>query len=46
MMDLFDLHCDTAFECATKLDGADIAKGGGIFRWNAERYFAKYIFEE
>lgn len=26
-MDLFDLHCDTAFECATKLGGADINKG-------------------
>lgn len=28
-MDLFDLHCDTAFECATKLDGIDIKRGAG-----------------
>ena len=28
-MDLFDLHCDTAFECATKLDGVDIQRGAG-----------------
>lgn len=28
-MDLFDLHCDTAFECATKLDGVDIQHGAG-----------------
>ena len=26
-MDLFDLHCDTAFECATRLNGVDIKKG-------------------
>ena len=26
-MELFDLHCDTAFECAGRLGGADIKKG-------------------
>lgn len=28
-MDLFDLHCDTAFECETKLGGVDIRQGAG-----------------
>lgn len=26
-MDLFDLHCDTAFECAEKLNNIDICRG-------------------
>ena len=26
-MDLFDLHCDTAYECATQLGGVDLMKG-------------------
>lgn len=26
-MDLFDMHCDTAFECATKLDGVPLTEG-------------------
>ncbi|MBQ1555086.1 MAG: membrane dipeptidase, partial [Clostridia bacterium] len=26
-MDLFDLHCDTAYECAVKLDGVSLMQG-------------------
>lgn len=43
-MDLFDLHCDTAFECATKLDGADIAKGGGHLSLECGTLFCKIYF--
>ncbi|MCL2486433.1 MAG: hypothetical protein FWE86_02395, partial [Oscillospiraceae bacterium] len=27
MMDFFDLHCDTAYECAVELDGRDLTEG-------------------
>lgn len=52
-MDLFDLHCDTAFECATRMNGADIRKGarhlslerGGCLK-NWRQIFAVFMPDE
>ena len=52
-MELFDLHCDTAFECATKLGGVDIKKGArhlslerGSFLKNWRQVFAVFMPDE
>ena len=38
-MELFDLHCDTAFECAARLGGVDIRKGA----WHLSLDRGKYL---
>lgn len=52
-MDLFDLHCDTAFECATKLDGVNLAQGArhlslnrGSYLTNWRQVFAVFMPDE
>lgn len=41
-MDLFDLHCDTAFECATKLNGIDIRRGAGHLSLARGEYLGRW----
>lgn len=41
-MDLFDLHCDTAFECAAKLSGIDIRRGAGHLSLERGNYLNKW----
>lgn len=41
-MDLFDLHCDTAFECAAKLGGIDICRGAGHLSLERGSYLNKW----
>lgn len=41
-MDLFDLHCDTAFECAAKLYGIDICRGAGHISLERGNYLNKW----
>ncbi len=38
-MDLFDLHCDTAFECAIQLGGVDLENGA----WHVSLERGRYI---
>lgn len=41
-MDLFDLHCDTAFECATILNNADICKGARHISLSRGEYLSRW----
>lgn len=41
-MDLFDLHCDTAFECAAKLNGVDIMSGAGHISLKRGSYLSNW----
>lgn len=41
-MDLFDLHCDTAFECAITLNNTDICKGAKHISLNRGGYLSKW----
>lgn len=52
-MDLFDLHCDTAYECATRLDGIDLEEGAwhlslerGSFLNDWRQVFAVFMPDE
>ncbi len=52
-MDLFDLHCDTAFECAARLDNVDIVHGArhislerGGYLGNWRQVFAVFMPDE
>lgn len=52
-MDLFDLHCDTAFECATRLNGRDFREGAwhlslerGSYLENWRQVFAVFMPDE
>ena len=52
-MDLFDLHCDTAYECATRLGSVDLMKGArhislcrGKYLRNWRQIFAVFMPDE
>ncbi len=52
-MDLFDLHCDTAYECASQLGGVDLMKGAhhislcrGKYLRNWRQIFAVFMPDE
>ena len=52
-MDLFDLHCDTAFECAGRLGGVDLSEGawhislpGGEYLHQWRQIFAIFMPDE